>query len=106
MTTRKAASNLKKIRFLNAFSLGSFSLGRLALGQLSLGGLEAVTGAAHGFQVAWILRIRLDFFTDPAHVHVYRPRSHVRSVAPNRIQQMIAGKYAAQVACKVIEQPK
>src|ERR1700680_376791 len=89
MTTRNAAINLRKIPFLTSSSLWS---------------LEAVARAAHGLKVARGLRVRFDFFPDAADGNGNRERGHVGSVAPNGIQQMIAGKDAAEVAREVVQQ--
>jgi hypothetical protein len=93
MTTRKAAISLRKIPFLNSF---------LSWG--SLRNLEAVARAAHGFEIARIFRVRFDLLPDTADVNIDGPRCHVGSVAPHRIQQMVAGKDATKVAGEVIEQ--
>src|SRR5277367_3321735 len=60
--------------------------------------LEAVAGAADGFQVARVLRVGLDFFADTADVDVDRARSDVGGVAPDGVEQMIAGEDASLVA--------
>ena len=89
MTIRNAASSLKKIRFLKEYSLWGF---------------KTIAGAAYSFEVAGILRVGLDFFTDAANVDVDRARSDVGSVAPDGIEKMIAGENASQMACEIIEQ--
>ena len=104
MTSKKAASSLRKIRFLTSRSHSvSFELILVSLYD-HFRGLEAVAGAAHGFEVARVFRVGLDFFADAANVNVDRARGHVRSVAPDGIEKMIAGKNAAEVAGKIIEQ--
>src|SRR5215472_1022275 len=93
ITMRKTASSLKKMRF---FNLSSRSLGRL----------EPVPGAAHGFQIPRVLRIRLDFLPDPAHVYIHGTRSHISGVAPHGVEKMVAAEDPAAVAGKVVEQAK
>src|ERR1700732_1615262 len=90
MTTRKAAISFRKIPFLTA-------------SPLSLGGLEAVARAAHGFQVARVFRVGFDFFADAANVNIHRARRHIGSIAPDRIQKMIAGENAAEMAREIIQ---
>src|SRR5271165_799851 len=94
MTMRKTASSLKKMRF--------FICRRYILS--SFGDLEAIAGAAHGFEIARILRVGLDFFANTAHVDVDRARRDIRSVAPDGVKQVVAGEYASAVAGEVIEQ--
>src|ERR1700731_141313 len=91
MTTRKEVISLRKIPLLTAFSLGR---------------LEAVARAAYSLQIAGIFRVWFDFFPDAANIDVHRARGDVRSVPPNGIQQMIAGKDAAEMTREVIEQAK
>src|SRR6202020_3442804 len=91
MTTRKEGISLKKIPVLTAFSLGR---------------LEAVARAAYRLQIARVFRVRFDFFPDAANIHVHRARSDVRGIPPNGIQQMVAGKDAAEMTREVIEQAK
>src|SRR5579863_5645650 len=88
ITIRKAARSLKKIRL---FTLASF------------GGLEAVSGAAHGFEVAWVLGVGFNFFANAADVDVDRARSNVSSVAPDGVEQMISAEDASFVASEVVE---
>ena len=94
MTIRKTARSLKKMRF---FTFSSFS---------SFGRLEAVAGAAHGFQVARILRVGLDFFADAADVDIDRARGHIGGVAPDGVEQMVAAEDASLVAGEIVEQAK
>src|SRR6202044_2027917 len=68
--------------------------------------LKAITSSAHGFEIAWIFRGRFDFFPDAAYVDVDWARRYIGGVAPNRIEQMIAGKHAAQVTGEIIEEAK
>src|SRR5271157_269875 len=86
---RKAASSLKKMRF---FTFASF------------GDLETVTGAADRFEVARVLGVRLDFFPDTADVDINGTGSHIRSVAPDGVEQMVAREDTSAMAGKVIEQ--
>ena len=67
-------------------------------------GLEAVAGAAHGFQIARVLRVGLDFFADAADIDIDRTRSDVGRVAPDGVEKMIAAEDASFMAGKVIEQ--
>ena len=102
MTIRKTASSLKKMRFFTCSfrtisSSGSFP---------SFRGLETVAGAANGFQIARVLRVRLDFFADAANIDVDRARGHVGGIAPDGIEQVIAAENASLMAGKVIEQAK
>src|ERR1700720_937768 len=91
MTTRKEAISLRKIPLLTAFSLWR---------------LEAVARAPYRLQIARVFRVWFDFFPDAANIHVHRARGDVRGVPPNGIQQMVAGKDAAEMSREVIEQAK
>src|ERR1700680_2170283 len=70
----------------------------------SFGGLEAVAGAAYGFQVARVFGVRFDFFANAADVDVDGTRSDVRGVAPHGVEKMVAAEDASLVAGEVIEQ--
>src|SRR5579872_3722987 len=94
MTIRKTASSLKKMRFFNVSSSAI----------LSLRGLEAVAGAAHGFQVAGIFRVGLDFFADAPDVHIDGARSHVGGIAPDGVEKVITREDASLVAGEEVEQ--
>src|SRR5208282_1122721 len=72
----------------------------------SLGSFEAVARAADRFEVTRVFRVRFDFLTDAADVNVDRAWGHIGGVAPDRIEKVIAGKDAANVAGKVVEQAK
>jgi hypothetical protein len=67
---------------------------------------EAISGAAHGFQIARIFRVGLDFFADAADVNIDRTRRHVSGVAPDGVEQVVAAEDASLVAREVIEQAK
>src|SRR5579872_5300315 len=95
ITMRKTTSSLKKMRF---FTLSSSRILR------SLGSLEAVAGAANRFQVARIFGIGLDLFANAPDINIDRSRRYVSSVAPDRIQKMIAAEDASLVPGEVIEQ--
>src|SRR5271155_3701290 len=107
MTTTKAAISLRKIPFLTALSLSQllYFFHPLLLSR-SLWGLEAVAGAADGFEIARVFGVRLDFFADAADIDVDRARGHVGRVTPDGIEKMVAGKDPAEVAGEVIEQAK
>src|SRR6185437_298897 len=70
------------------------------------GNLESISGAAHGLQIAWIFRVRLDFLTDTAHVDIHRARSNKAGVAPNRIEEVVAAEDAARMPRQIVEQPE
>ena len=70
----------------------------------SFGGLEAVSGAAHGFQVTRVFGVRLNFFADAADVNIDGAWSDVGGVAPDGVKKMVAAEDASLVAGKVIEE--
>src|SRR5271170_5058813 len=70
------------------------------------GYLKTITRAAHGLEVAWALRIGFDFLTDTPHIHIDRPGGHEASIAPDRIQQVVATENPARMPGKIVQQPK
>src|SRR5579863_8234838 len=97
MTIRKTARSLKKMRF---FTFSS------RYGRPSLRGLEAVSGAADSLQVAGILGIRLDFFTDAADVDIDRAGRDVGRVAPDGVEKVVAAENASFMSGEVVEETK
>ena len=85
ITRTKAASSLKNIRFLTS-------------------GPRSGSRPPDRLEVARVFRIRLDLFANAAHVDIHRTRGDVGGVAPDRIEQLVAGKHAADVAGEIIEQ--
>ena len=67
---------------------------------------EAIAGAAHGFQVARILRIDLDLLTDAAHIDIDGAGSDKARIAPDGVEQVVAAEDAAGMAREVVEQAK
>src|ERR1051326_811245 len=126
MTIRKTASSLKKMRFFTGltFQRTSYSNPREpcpqglkpeALQRLiaalkgcsstnSFWDLEAVAGAADGFQVTGIFRVGLDFFANAANVDIDRARSYEGGVAPDGVEKVITREDASLVTGKVVEQ--
>src|SRR5579872_1662265 len=105
MTARKAASSLKNIRFLKAYSPGVPHLECLTW-STSLRTLKPVASAPHSLKVARILRIRFDFLANTADVNVHRTRSDVGSVAPDGVKEMVPRENAAKVPREVVQQSK
>jgi len=66
----------------------------------ALGELEAIAGAAHGLQIARILRIDLDLLTNAANIDVYRAGRDKARVAPDGVEQAIAAEDAARVRAR------
>src|SRR5579862_2117121 len=88
MTTANAAASLKKIRFLTDSSFRN---------------LKAVSRTTNRAQVTRILRIQFNFFPNAADVNVHRTRRHIGSIAPHRIEQLIAGEDATNVPGKIVQ---
>ena len=73
---------------------------------LAFGQFEAIAGAAHGLEIARILRVDLDFLTDAAHIDIDRAGRDKAGVAPDGVEQVIAAEDAAGMAGEVVEQAK
>ena len=71
---------------------------------LSFWDLEAVSGAANGFQIARVLGVGLDLFADAADIDVDRARGDVRGITPDGIEKMVAAEDASFMASEIIEQ--
>ena len=70
----------------------------------SFGGLEAVSGAAHGFQVTRVFGVGLDFFADASDINVDGAWCDVGGVAPDGVKKVVAAEDASLVAGEVIEE--
>jgi len=71
-----------------------------------LGDLEAIAGAAHGFQIARILRIGFNFFANAANVDVHGSWGDVRRIAPDGVEQMITAEDSTFVAGELVQEAK
>ena len=70
----------------------------------AFGNLEAVAGAAHGFEVARRLGVGFDLLADAADVDVDRARGDEAGVAPDGVEEVVAAEDAAGMAGEVVEQ--
>src|SRR4051812_50205871 len=99
ITTRKIASSLKKMRFFTGLVSEPSSHG--CSSSPSFWRFKAVGGAAHSLEVAGIFRVGLDFLADAANVDIHRTWRDVGGVAPDGIEQLVAGEDAAFVAGQI-----
>src|ERR1041385_4458245 len=66
--------------------------------------LESIAGAAYGFEIARVLGIDFNLCAELAHVDIDRARGDEGSLAPDRVQDLIAGEDAPGVLGKVMQQ--
>ena len=67
---------------------------------------ELVPHPMHGDEVARVRRLVLDLLAQLGHVHVDGAGERDRVVAPDRVEQLLAGDHLAPVLGEVLEQPE
>src|SRR5580700_184828 len=65
---------------------------------------EVVAGAPDRLQVSGFCWVQLDELADSSDMHVYRAWGHEASIAPNRIENLIAAEDAPLVPHEIFDQ--
>src|SRR5580700_1949241 len=70
----------------------------------ALGNFETISGAAHGFEIARILGIDFNLFSDAADIDVDGARCDKAGIAPHCVEKMVTAVDAARMTGEVVEQ--
>src|SRR5271165_2710065 len=93
MMSSAAKNNFRKMRLLN-------------VGSLRFRHLEAVACSADRLQITRLVRVRFDLLTNAPYVNIHRARRHIMGVAPNRVQQLVAGEDSSRMPRQIFQQPE